>query len=134
MLGSVPTAAASNHRQLQRGFTSLELALIVFAQAALPPPPAQRTLHNPAPWSHDKPLDMWRRFDDLHPPGPFGGTPSGKWLSAIGAISPDQLQARLQWLEPDQQASCPCLVGGIVAGVTSTVLGLQPRGEVECAE
>src|SRR5262249_47520780 len=34
-------------------------------------------------------------------------------LAAIGAISPDEFQTRLQWLEPDQQASCPCLVRGI---------------------
>ena len=31
----------------------------------------------------------------------------------IGAIRPDQLQPRLQRLEPDPQSSCPYLIGGI---------------------
>ena len=33
----------------------VHLPLIVLAQAPLPPQPAECTLHNPAPWSHDKP-------------------------------------------------------------------------------
>ena len=93
--------------EFQERFTRLHLPLIIFAQAALPPQPAQRAFHNPAPRSHDKPLHVRRRCDDLQPPGAFGRTPDRERLSTIGAISPDQLQARLQRLEPDEQASCP---------------------------
>ena len=68
---------------------------------------------------------MGRRFDDLSRPGTFGCTPRGERLTALGAISPDELQARLQRLEPDQEASRPRLVGGIGGGD----LDRQPQPE-----
>ena len=56
---------------------------------------------------------MGRRGDDLYPPRAFGRAPRGKRLAALGSIGPDELQALLQRLKPDEQASCPCLIGGI---------------------
>lgn len=85
----------------------------IFAHTALAPQPSQRPFHHPAPRSHDKPLDVGRRCDDLQLPGAFGRAPRGPRLSALGAISPDALRARLQRLESNEQTSYPCLVGGI---------------------
>src|SRR5215471_10630633 len=100
----------ANHRELQQRFTRLDLAVVIFPETALSPQPPQRPFYNPAPRSHDKPFDVRCRGDDLDTPGAFGRTPRGKRLSALGSIGPDELQARLQRLEPDEQASCPCLV------------------------
>src|SRR5262245_28051085 len=88
-----------DHGELQPCFTRLDLALVILAQSALPPHPSPRAFDNPAPGSDDKPLDVGRARDDLHTPGAFGRTPGGERLTAMGAISPDELQTGLQRLD-----------------------------------
>jgi len=106
---SQTTQHQTNHDDIDHGFTGLRIVFIVLTQAAIEAEPAEGALANPA--SGEDLEAFHQRIGQGDFDGPVTNTldPLRK-LAPIGAVGPDQAQARKQAGDHQQEANARCPV------------------------
>ena len=82
-----------NHRDMHPSLGRLKECFIVFAQAAVPTQPSQRSFNYPPFGKHLKLMAVSRTFNDLQHPARMGLHPVNQ-LPSVSGIAPDQLEPR----------------------------------------